>query len=413
MACASLWFHRDFRLLWAGDTVSQFGTLVGHTVLPLLAVTVLAATPLEMGLLTAAETVAFLALGLPAGVWVDRARKRSLMQWANLARGALLSSVPVAWWLDLLTLPQLVVVALLTGVCTLFFDVSYQSYLPALVDRGQLLEGNAKLQTSQSLALVTGPGIGGALTQLVGAANAVTATAASYLASAALLRGIRTVEAPPRRPVTSLRADIAEGLRFVFGNPTLRAIVACTATANLANGAFTAVEVLFLTRHVGLDAAGVGIVLSIGGAGGVFGALTASWWIRRIGQARAIWLVPALAWPFELLVPLAAPGWRVVLAPIGLAVFGWAVILYNVAQVSYRQAICPDRLLGRMNASVRFVVWGVMPLGGLAGGVLGELIGVPAAVWTCVAGLLLGALWVLLSPLRSMRDIPVERSSPV
>lgn len=161
----SLWFHRDFRLLWAGDTASQFGAFTGRTVLPLLAATTLAASPLEMGLLTAAENAAFLLLGLPAGVWVDRMRRKGLMLGADLMRGALLLSLPATWWLNLLTLPQLIGTALLLSVCTLFFDVAYQSYLPSLVGRGKLVEGNAKLQASQAAANVTGPGIGGALAQ--------------------------------------------------------------------------------------------------------------------------------------------------------------------------------------------------------------------------------------------------------
>ncbi|PXY24985.1 MFS transporter [Prauserella sp. PE36] len=407
MSSDSLWFHQDFRRLWAGDTASQFGTFVGHTVLPVLAATVLNASPLEMGLLTAAEHAAFLLLGLPAGVWVDRMRRKPLMLRADLARATLLLSVPLAWWADVLTLTHLIVVALLVSVCTLFFDVAYQSYLPFLVGRVKLVEGNAKLQVSQSVAHVTGPGLAGVLAQVLGAANAVTAVGLSYLASASCLRRIRAVEPEPEpRAERTLLADIGEGLRFVFRNPNLRAITTCTAVGNFAGGGLTAVQVLFLTRHVGLSPAGVGFVLAGAGVGGVLGALAASRLMRVLGQARAVWLVPLVTWPAELLVPLAAPGWRASLAAIGLAVTGAGIVVYNVAQVSYRQAICPDRLLGRMNASVRFVVWGTMPLGGLLGGVLGELIGVPATVWATAILLAAAALFVVCSPLRRLRDVP-------
>ncbi|SFB37767.1 Predicted arabinose efflux permease, MFS family [Amycolatopsis marina] len=414
MARDSLWFHRDFRRLWAGDTVSQFSTFVSITVLQLLAVTVLAANPFEMGLLTAAEHAAFLLIGLPAGVWVDRMRRKPLMVGADLARGLLLLSVPFAWWAGVLTLTQLLVVALLVGVCTLFFDVAYQSYLPFLVGRVNLVEGNAKLQASQSVAHVTGPGIGGALAQLAGAANAVLAAGIGYLASAALLLRIRVQEPTPERAAhRNLRAEIAEGLRFVFGNTTLRAITLCTATGNFAGGAYAALQVLFLTRELGLPAAGVGLVLAISGVGGILGAFTASWWSRRIGQARAVWLVPLVTWPAQLLVPLAVPGWRVGIAVAGLVIVSYGIIVYNVAQVSFRQAICPDRLLGRMNASVRSVVWGAMPLGSLLGGVLGEWLGVRGGVWVATAGMSLAVLWVLFSPLRSMRDLPSSEEEPV
>ncbi|MBP2186102.1 MFS transporter [Amycolatopsis magusensis] len=403
----SLWRHADFRRLWAGDTASQLGTFVGHTVLPLLAATVLAASPFEMGVLTAAETLAFLLLGLPAGAWVDRFRRRPLMLRADFARAVLLLSVPLAWWANVLTLTQLVVVALLTGVCTVFFDVAYQSYLPSLVGRDQLLEGNAKLQSSQSVSQVAGPGIGGVLAQLFGPAYAVLVTGLGFLTSALCLLRIRRVEPEPvPHENPKLSAQIAEGLRFVFGNPTLRAITSATATANLANGIFLAVEMLFLTRTLGLSAAAVGALLAVGGAGSVLGALTSGLVNRRIGQARAIWLVPLLTWPAHLLVPLAAPGWRVAFVVVGLVLFGYGVIVYNVAQVSYRQAICPDRLLGRMNASVRFVVWGVLPLGSMLGGVLGEVIGIRNTLWVAGALEALAVLWVVTSPLRRLRDIP-------
>ncbi|MBN6041610.1 MFS transporter [Amycolatopsis sp. 195334CR] len=403
----SLWRHADFRRLWAGDTASQLGAFVGHTVLPLLAATVLAASPFEMGVLTAAETLAFLLIGLPAGAWVDRIRRRPLMLRADFARAALLLSVPLAWWAGVLTLTQLVVVALLTGVCTVFFDVAYQSYLPSLVGRDQLLEGNAKLQSSQSVSQVVGPGIGGGLAQLLGPANAVLMTGLGFLTSALCLLRIRRTEPEPEpHENPKLTAQIAEGLRFVFGNRTLRAITSATATANFANGVFLAVEMLFLTRTLGLSAAAVGVLLAAGGAGSVLGALTSGLVNRRIGQARAIWLIPLLTWPAHLLVPLAAPGWRLGFAVVGLVVFGYGVIVYNVAQVSYRQAICPDRLLGRMNASVRFVVWGVLPLGSMLGGVLGEFAGIRNTLWVAGALEALAVVWVLASPLRRMRDIP-------
>lgn len=405
----TLWFHPDFRRLWASDTVSQTGNFVGQTVIPLLAATVLAATPFQMGLLTAAENAAFLLIGLPAGVWVDRMRRRPLMLRADFARAALLLTVPIAWWTGVLTLTQLLVVALLVSAGTVFFDVSYQSYLPSLVGREHLLEGNTKLQASQSTAQVVGPGLGGGLAQLAGAANAVLATGLGYLVSGLFLLRIKTREPEPEpHDGTPLRTQIAEGLRFVFRNPTLRPITLCTGTANLANTVFQAMLILFLTRQLGLGSAAVGTMFTIMGVGGVAGALAAGWCTRRIGQARAIWLVPVLTWPFQLLVPLAAPGWRVALVPAGMAVMSFGVIVYNVAQVSYRQVICPDRLLGRMNATIRFVVWGTMPIGGLIGGGLGEWLGVRGTLWAGATTMVVPIALLVCSPLRRMRDVPKE-----
>ncbi|WP_284741105.1 MFS transporter [Amycolatopsis sp. RTGN1] len=406
---SSLFFHADFRRLWAGDTASQLGTFVGNTAIPLLAAVTLAATPFEMGLLTAAETLAFLLLGLPAGVWIDRLSRRRVMLTADFTRFALLLSVPLAWWAGVLTLAQLLVVVLLVGIATLFFDIAYQSYLPSLVGREHLLEGNAKLQAVQSTAQIAGPSAAGVLVQLVSAANTVLITGFGYLTSALCLLRIRASEPEPEpRGHTRLLPQIAEGLRFVFSDKPLRAMVATTATANFFHGAFSAVQVLFLTRTVGLPPAAVGVLLAVGGAGGILGAVCSGAVTRRLGQSRAIWLVPLCTLPANLVFPLAAPDWRLGLAGLGAAIGGFGIIIYNVAQVSYRQAICPDRLLGRMNASVRFVVWGVIPLGGLLGGALGEGLGLRGATWVGVAGEVAAVLWVVFSPLRHMRDLPTS-----
>jgi MFS family permease len=401
-----LWSHRDFRLLWAGDTISQFGSTIGRTVLPLLAVGALAATPFEMGVLSAAGTAAFLLIGLPAGVWVDRLRRRPVMLVADLTRAVLLLSVPVAWWLGVLTLPHLVVVALLVGAATVMFDIAYQSYLPALVGREQLVEGNSKLEASRAVAEVSGPAVAGGVAQAVGAAVGVLATAVGYVASALFLLRIRTEEPPPRVPdKRGLAHEIAEGLRFVFGHRSLRAIVGCTGTANLFGGMTMAVLVLFLVRDLGLSEGVVGLVLSSAGIGGVLGALTVNRWNARFGQTTVIWLSALVTWPLGLLVPLGAADWRIAFLVVGEAGVAYGATVYNIAQVSYRQSICPDHLLGRMNASIRFVVWGSMPVGGLVGGVLGGGIGVTATLWVAMTGQALSVLWVILSPLRSRNAV--------
>ncbi|UVS77916.1 enterobactin exporter EntS [Actinokineospora sp. UTMC 2448] len=406
---STLRHHADFRRLWAGDTIAQVGTHVGLVVLPLLAVGLLNASAFQMGLLTAAEHAAFLLLGLPAGAWVDRVRRRPLMIRMDLARAALLATVPLAWWMDALTFTQLVVVALLVGTCTVFFDVGYQSYLPSLVGRQHLVEGNAKLQASHSVAFTTGPALGGGLAQLVGTAVALLTTGLGYLASALFLSRIRTVEPEPARPARrDLRAEVMEGLRFVVRNRYLRPMVSCTATWNLFGGVQNAVLILFLVTQVGLTEGAVGLVVGLAGVGGIVGALVAARVNRAIGQARAIWVVQVVSAPFGLLLPMAAPGWPLVVAVAGTVVVSVCVVVYNVAQVSFRQTICPDHLLGRMNASVRFLVWGSLPLGGLLGGVLGELIGLRPTLWVAASGCGLASLWVLLSPLRGLRDLPEE-----
>ncbi|MEJ2856177.1 MULTISPECIES: MFS transporter [unclassified Saccharothrix] len=406
MLDVSLWSHRDFRLLWAGDTISYLGASVGRVVLPLLAAGALAATPFQMGLLTAANTAAFLLIGLPAGVWVDRMRRRPIMLTADFVRFGLLLSVPVAWWLGALTLVHLIVVALLVGAATVMFDIAYQSYLPVLVGRDQLVEGNSKLTASQSVAEVSGPAIAGGVAQAVGAANGVLGTGVGYLCSALFLLRIRTQEPEPKRAEKpNLVAEIKEGLRFVFGNRSLRAIVGTTGTANFFGGMGMAVIVLFLARVLDLSDGVIGLVLTSAGMGGVLGALTANRWNKRFGQLRVIWLVMLVTQPFGLLIPLGGADWRLVFVFVGDLAVAYGAIVYNIAQVSYRQAICPDHLLGRMNASIRFVVWGSMPLGGLVGGVLGGQIGIVGTLWLAMAGQALAVLWVLFSPLRTREAV--------
>lgn len=405
----ALWGHHDFRRLWIGDTISQFGSSIGMTVIPLLAAGVLNATPFEMGLLAAASQMAFLLIGLPAGVWVDRLRRKPLMIAMDVARAALLLSVPLAWWLGGLGLPQLVVVSLAVGVCTVFFDVAYQSYLPSLVGRDQLVEGNSKLQASLSVAEVSGPAIGGYVAQFLGAANGVLATGLGYLSSAFFLFRIKAVEpAPERHPDPHLRREVMEGLRFVFSNRTLRMIVATTGTSNFFHGIQQAVMILFLLNVAGLSEGMAGVFLSAGGVGGVLGAAVAYKLGQLVGQARMIWLIPLLTWPFILLLPFASPGWGVVLPMVGSAVSVFGIVVYNIGQVSYRQAICPDHLLGRMNASIRWVVWGSTPIGALVGGGLGSWLGIVPTLWIALIGSVAGMVWVLLSPLRTMRDLPTE-----
>jgi MFS family permease len=383
--------------------------MVSHLALPLLAATALGATPWQMGLLVAAERGAFLLVGLPAGVLLDRVRRRPVMIAADLVRFVLIGSIPLAWALGTLTFAQLLVVALLAGVATVFFDVAYQSVLPAVVGRAGLVEGNAKLESTRAAAETGGPALGGGLAQLVGAAAAVLLDAVTYLVSAAFLLRMRTREAVPARdPARSLRADMAQGLRYVLGHPLLRPITLCTGTANLFSGVLAAVSVLFLARELSQPPAVIGLVLAAGSAGGLVGALTAGQWIRGLGQGRTVVTALLVTGPVALVLPLTTPGAGLAWFALGTAAVAYGGVVYNVAQVSFRQSVTPDRLLGRMNASIRFLVWGTIPLGGLLGGALGELIGLRATLLVTAVGLVLSPVWVVASPLRRLRDLPAE-----
>jgi MFS family permease len=324
-----------------------------------------------------------------------------------VARAVLLGSVPLAWWADMLTMAQLYAVGLLTGVCTVFFDVAYQSYLPHLVGRENLVEGNAKLEAVRGVSQIGGPTLAGWLIQWLTAPVAMVVDSVSFLASAVFVGLIRKREPIPQRaPDAHLGREIAEGLRFVLGNRLLRSIAMCTGTYNLFSAIGFAMLIVLLADVLKISAGMIGLVMSAGSVGGLIGAFTAMRVATWLGQGPTIWMSCAFTAPFGLLTALVQPGWRLWLGAFGFAVVMWGGVVYNVAQVSFRQGLTPERLLGRMNATMRFLVWGTMPIGGLLGGVLGQYVGVREAVWIGMGGCCLAFLPVFFSPLRTMRELP-------
>ena len=404
---ASLWRHRDFLKLWVGETISLFGSQFTFLALPLIAALTLQASPAEMGILTAVETAPFLLIGLFAGVWVDRRRKRPLLIAGDLGRALLLGTIPLAAFAGVLSINQLYVVGFLVGICTVFFDVAYQSYLPALVNREQLVEGNSKLEVSRSVAQLSGPGIAGVVIQLLTAPLAIILDVLSFLISGLFLGLIRREEpAPTRAAHPSVFADIREGLAVVFGNPYLRAIAGSTGTSNFFGNAIGALFILFATQDLKLSPAAIGIAAGLGNVGGLVGALLAGRLAARFGLGRVIIGSMFLAGLSGLLFAVATPASALPLIVFSGFCAGMGGTIYNINQISLRQAIIAQRLQGRMNATMRFLVWGTMPLGGLAGGLLGELMGLRSAIALAAAGGTLAFLWVLASPVRTLSQIP-------
>jgi MFS family permease len=402
-----LFRHHDFRQLFIGDTLSQFGTQLTMLAIPILAVKVLDAGAFQMGLLGTCEFLAFLVIGLPAGAWVDRWRKQRVLVTNDLIRAVALASLPVAWAFDVLSFAQMLVVALVVGCCTVFFDVAYQSYLPDIVEPEQIGEGNAKLQAVQSIAMIGGPATAGGLIKLVGAPLTVGLDALSFVWSAFWVRRIRHVDTPPsresRRPLV---VEVREGLSFVVKDPLLWRITACTSISNLFSSISGAMFVLFALR-LGLNEAQLGLGFGIGAIGGLLGALTVTRATAWVGEGRIIPLSSFIWMPAGFIMPLAGTVIEPLVAVICsmfLTTFG--VVLYNVAQVSFRQRLCPRPMLGRMNASIRFLVWGVMPIGAFLGGVIGHQFGLRTVFWIEAFGAILAAMPVLFSPLLGMRDLP-------
>jgi MFS family permease len=402
-----LWHHLDFRRLWIGETVSQFGTMISQLALPLVAILVVHASTFEVGLLTAFETAAFLIVGLPAGAWVDRMRFRAVLIVNDVIRAAALGSVPLAQMMGVLTIGQLYAVALVTGISTVFFDVAYQSYLPELVERTLLVEGNAKLQASESVSQIAGPSAGGLLIQVLTAPYAVLVDALSFLWSAAWVLSIQArPPKPERKPDRHLRREIGEGLRFVLGNRLLRSIAMCTGSSNLFSSMALAVFYVLLARDLHLSPGWIGAIMSTSAIGGLVGSLVASRFARRVGQGPAIWISALFIGPCGFVAPFVHRDWTLGLLALAQIGMWMGVVIYNITQVSFRQGLCPPALLGRMNATMRFLVWGTMPLGGFLGGVLGATIGVRETLLVVAIGGSLAFLPVYLSPLRRMRELP-------
>jgi MFS family permease len=409
-----LWRHPDFLKLWSAETVSQFGTQVSLLAIPLAAVIVLDATAFQVAALGTVEFLPFLLFTLPAGVWVDRLPRRPILVVGDFGRAFLLASIPLAYLTGHLTLAQLYLVGFATGICTVFFDVAYQSYLPSLVEREQIIDGNSKLEISRSAAQIGGPGLGGVLVQLLTAPYAILADAVSFIGSGAFIFSIRKQEewrttqaATAQAEKSGIWGELKEGLSFVLDNRNLRAQAGCTATSNFFSQFTFAIIIVFLVRTLGLSAGVIGLAFSLGSVGALLAALTATRISGRFGIGPTTMVSIALFGPSVLLIAFAPTGNSAIpFLVLAQLVIGFSVVVYNIVQVSYRQAICPPRLQGRMNSVMRFIVWGTIPLGTLTGGALASSIGLRQTMVIGAIGGSLAVLWIVFSPQRHLREMP-------
>ncbi|GAA0617224.1 MFS transporter [Streptomyces crystallinus] len=402
--------HRNFRLLLVGETTSKLGTSVTSVLLPLTAVGTLDASPFAVGLLTAAPWLPWLVLGLPAGAWVDRMRCRAVMLCCNLISAVLYASVPVAWWLGALTMGHLLAVALLAGAASVFFSTAYSAYLPSLVARSELLEGNAKLQTGDQTTRVAGPGLGGLVAQTVGSAPGLLLDALSFLVSSACLLRINAQEQRRAPQTRRIREEISDGLRFVVHDRYVRTVTVYGAALNLALAAYQAVQVVFLVRTVGAGPGLVGVLLACGGLGGVVGGLAATPLTRRFGTARGVLLIQLAAAPFTLLIPLTAPGARLSLFVVGSTVLMAGVVACNVVLVSFRQTYCPPELLGRVTATTLALNYSTIPLGAILAGTATTTLGARPTMWLVAVALIATTGVLGGSPVRGVRDLPQRQA---
>ncbi len=407
--------HPDFRRLWLAGTVSMFGSEVSNLAIPLTAVLTLGAGSIGLGILYASRDAPSLLFGLFAGPWVDRLRRQPVLIWCDLARAAVLISIPIAWLAGLLSVAYLAIAAFLVGTLTVFFDVAHASYLPTVLRSDELIEGNSKIEVSESLTQFAGPGIGGLLIQALGAPLAIAFDAASFVGSAVFLGRIRAPEADGQSGAlrTGIVAEAWQGVRFVLADPLLRPLVGYAASTQLCMSGALAVYVLYAIDELRLPPAIVGVTFMGAAPGTILGALIVGPLLRRLGLGLTMSLAAFL--PGLGVVLMAAAG-AASAAPALVLIASWFLLglgaVYDIGEVSLRQAATPDPLRGRVNASRYFAFFGVMPLGALAGGLLGAIVGIRSTLLLAALGLLVAPLWIGLTAVRRLREPPSAGDEP-
>lgn len=409
---SGLWHNPNFMKFWAGQTISELGSRITREGLPLAAVLGLGATPAQMGLLAAVSTAPMIIVGLFAGAWVDRLRRRPILVAADLGRALVLATIPAAALLGLLGMPHLYIVAAIAGILSLFFDVAYAAFLPSLVEREHLIEGNSKLALSGSTAEILGPGLAGVLIQALTAPVAILLDALSFVASAVSVAWIDKPEttAVPAHATPDMRREIVEGLRIAFGHPVLRALTGSAGTLGFFGAFFGTLYTLFAIRELGMTPAALGVAIAFGGVGDLLGALTAQRIVERAGLgATLIGMLVVLTaggmfTPFAILA--GGSFWLALAMLVGSQLIDdWARAVYLINEISLWQAVTPDRLLGRSNASLQLVMAVVTLAGSITAGVLGQTIGITATLVVAVLGRILATAWIVLSPVRQLRQI--------
>jgi MFS family permease len=399
--------QHDYRLLWSARVVSETGTEVSRLAVPLTAATLLGATPIQMGLLTAATTLPYLLIGLPAGAYADRiGRRRPRLIGCEIVAGTAVLTVPLTWLAGLLTVPWLITVALVGGTCTVFYRAAWFPHLPSVVADDQRTSAVAGFQMVYSTAAVCGPGLAGVLVQAAGAPLALVVDTASFVVSAVFLRSIRSTEKAERpgaattRP--SLLRDTYDGMRAVMTHRTLRSLIGAGVVLNFASAAQLALLVLFAVGTLDLNPGVVGLLLAAYGVGGLLGAVVAPRLTGRLTEDRVM-LGAVVVFPLEFVAIAAAHGPAAVLVPLlmgAYAISGVATVVFSVCYGAIQLRESPPDMLGRVNATMTVSTMGVMTLGGVVGGVLGELIGLRPTLWACAAVVLLSIALVWTSPLR-------------
>lgn len=402
-----LWKNPDFMKLWAGRTISSLGNGITGIALPLTAVLVLAATPAQMSVLSALGGIAVLLFGLVAGVWVDRLRRRPILIATDLGRAVLIASIPVAALLGVLRIEQVYIVSALVGILTVFFNAADASFLPSLVRPQELVEGNSKLGMSDALAEIVGPAVGGALVQTFSPPLAIIVDAFTFLWSAFCFARIRISEPPISvKQRRNSWAESIEGLHFVLKNPQLRAIAISTGFFNFFGMFIGTLYTFYVVRELGAAPIFPGLLTAAGGLSALLGAAIAERVIRRSGLGLTAGGALSIYGLIGLVLPLAHGPFVLVMSLLFASqlIGDVAVSIHLIAELSLRQMLVPHQLLGRVNASIQFLTLGVAPFGALLAGLIAEQFGVRLTLLLGVLGVTLAGLYLLFSPVRTIRE---------
>lgn len=401
-----LWRQADFLRLWSGQTISVFGSMIGGTALSFTAILVLRASPFQMGVLNAMQLLPAFLTGLFAGAWVDRLHRRPLLIFTDMCRALALSTIPLAFLLGILHIAQVYIVALAVSVLTIFFDVAYQSYLPSLVGKEDLVEGNSKLSASAAVAEFGGFSLAGWLVQAFTAPLAILIDAISFIVSAVSVGLIRAREpAIIQEEHPDMRREIASGLKATWENVFLRASGAAILLNGLAEGIYGALVVLYMSRGLGFNPGILGMIWAVGGFSSFLGAALTARMTRRLGPGLAMVVGLGLFGVSELFIPLASGATLISAAFLIAQQLGDGFfIVYQINQVSLRQSIASERMLGRVNATMQFLHLGTTLAGSILGGLLGDILGVRTVLFLGAGGTLLAALILAASPLRGLKN---------
>jgi MFS family permease len=412
----ALWRHSDFLKLWTGQSISELGSQVSGLAIPLLAALSLPTSNFQFSLIGVLGFLPFILFALPAGVWVDRLPRRYILIFGDAARAVLLALIPILWALGVLQVWHLLVLEFLVGTCTVLFDVAYQSYLPALIEREDLIDGNSKLQLTASVAMVSGPPMAAGLMAAVGAANAILADCASFVVSTVFMVSMRHRETPPKpepgQKHPKMWPQVKEGLNWVVRHPWLRSIAMCTGTSNFFSTLSNAMLILYMARVLDLSKIEIAFVYVASPLGSICAGLFTNRVNKRIGVGRTILATISVSSVAGLCYPLAPQSFPMPVLMVGGLLFGFGAVAYNITQVSLRQAITPERLQGRMNAAMRWIVWGTIPLGTLLGGGIATWFSLRTALWVGGIGNTLAIIPIAVSSVLKVREMPEPVQEP-